>query len=742
MKGPGRRLSIGTTLARHRLLLAFVILGLGMEAPLLLAADASQISKVLERLPVQTAAEKDEIGKELVKLGDSGIRKLCEMLKGDEPGDAKVRYALHGLAHYVARPGAETERKMYAGVLAQVLQADIPVATKRFLIRQVRVAGKAESVAVLKELLTVEELCEPATQTLVAIATEDTAAALRDALLKVDGKQRVTIICGVGRLRDRKCAPLLFKEAGSTDSAIRQAAVYAMANIGEPSASEALLKATRVEEASERMHAKHCSLLFAQRLVEGGHRREAKRICRNLLEQGDTGAPSIECAAFFQLWGLLGKEEALEEVVKATGSQSAAVRGAALRVAARMPGNEVTQRLAAALGKVSADHRVSLLEVLRQRRDAAALPAALDALKDREKAVRAAAIAAVGALGKKDVAPALMEFLSKGDRDESHAAQNALKSMGDEEVTEIVVAALPGAPPNARAALLSVLGARDARAHLNVILAAAEDKDEGVRLTALRILGSSADRKVLPAVVDLLVKAQSKEGQTAVGKALFDMCRRVPSKFMKETAELLIRTYEAASIPVRCELLKALKCTAPGYPGALDRVRAALKDENSEVQDAAVRTLADWPDLRPMDELLEIARNTRNMTRYVIALRGYLRMVGLSRPSKKGESDKRVEFYKSAMAAARRAEEKKQVLGAVSGMTHPEALKMAVGCLDDAALRLEASAAAIRIGSSIWKHHKAEVLAAMEEVLEVAKDERLLKQAAELARKVLRDSKK
>ena len=65
---------------------------------------------------------------------------------------------------------------------------------------------------------------------------------------------------------------------------------------------------------------------------------------------------------------------------------------------------------------------------------------------------------------------------------------------------------------------------------------------------------------------------------------------------------------------------------------ALDAVRAALKKEDltAEVKDAAVRTLSEWPDAAPADDLLALVNTSSNQTHKVLALRGYIRMAGMT----------------------------------------------------------------------------------------------------------------
>ena len=69
------------------------------------------------------------------------------------------------------------------------------------------------------------------------------------------------------------------------------------------------------------------------------------------------------------------------------------------------------EQIARALVALPAEHRAPVFELLRRRGDPAALRPMLEALKDPDPGARIAAIAAVGELGKRDVAPQLIAFL-------------------------------------------------------------------------------------------------------------------------------------------------------------------------------------------------------------------------------------------------------------------------------------------------------------------------------------------
>jgi hypothetical protein len=152
----------------------------------------------------------------------------------------------------------------------------------------------------------------------------------------------------------------------------------------------------------------------------------------------------------------------------------------------------------------------------------------------------------------------------------------------------------------------------------------------------------------------------------------------------------------------------------------------ALESSRKEVQDEAMRSLSEFPNDRPMAKLLGIAGDSDDLKRQVVALRGYVRMV------ERKKDNERCGMLSRAMAAARRAEEKKLVLGALGKIGRKEALIAVLPHLRDAGVANEAALAALSIGEKIKGSHRGEVIGAMQQVLEHVKDAGIRKRAEEM----------
>ncbi len=652
---------------------------------------ATTLDKLLARLPVNTAAEREEITAEMVKLGASGIREMCGRFK-DEPLDGKVCSALHALVHTAGRAGNEELRKVVTGVFCEMLQSKATIAAKSYLLSELRTLGTTGSVTPVAALLPVAELCEPAAQTLVSIGTQEAAAALRKALPAQKSAGRVTVICALGRLRDRAAVPLLLKEIQSDDPAVRHGAVFALSEAADPVAIPALRKVASTDGDRERRHTVHCMLQYAGRLAEHGHTKEAMQVSRWLMQEHPEAA-HIRCASL-SLLARLGGSRAFPEIIDAMASENARVRATARGLIESVPRGDINmteESIAEMLKGASAVKHAEILKLLGQFADKAGLPAVREGLGSDEKPVRLAAIAALGRMGGRADVPVLAGMLTKQDRGsgECGLAESALCGLPGDEATTAIVEAMRAAESEMSVLLLQVLARRDVSAHVDALMSVAgEHEDEAVRVAAIEALKSTVDADDLPAFIDLLCKARTDDERRAAEKVLIAAWRRIgePSAYVAPIRAKLA----GAATEAQLTLLRVLGVA--GDEAALGIIADAAKDPDASVRETALRTLSKWKGTAAIAPLWAVVCDPRNDKEAILALRGYIELAGSLEPASKA-----VEALAGAMGHAKRTEEKKMVLGQLSSTESGVALDIAAACLDKEGMKQEAAQACRRI---------------------------------------------
>jgi HEAT repeat protein len=235
-----------------------------------------------------TGPEPEAAEKVFVEILAGGRKSLLELIGlVHDPSDPdfknyKAAYVLHGLAIYVGRPGQERQRQMLVDVLAAQLNNDqLSTATRSFFIRELQVAGGKGVVKTLGKYLADDELCESATQALIAIG-EGASTPLRSALRGAKGKNRVTLMQALGVLRDQDSLSALKSALSDTNDDTRLAAAWALANIGVASAADGLIKMADAAAGWERIQATNACLLLAEKLQAAGKRSDAVGVYTHL----------------------------------------------------------------------------------------------------------------------------------------------------------------------------------------------------------------------------------------------------------------------------------------------------------------------------------------------------------------------------------------------------------------------------------------------------------------------------
>ena len=170
-----------------------------------------------------------------------------------------------------------------------------------------------------------------------------------------------------------------------------------------------------------------------------------------------------------------------------------------------------------------------------------------------------------------------------------------------------------------------------------------------------------------------------------------------------------------------------------GGARAADALTAALEDDNAETKTAALRALSYWPDAAPMETLLKVARTADNELHQVLALRGFVRLLGLDAERPAAE---RIRLYQQAMELAPNTNEKKMVLSGLGKLRAIEALQMAAAYLDVDALRQEAEAAVVQIAGGTTGAYGRQTRVLLEKVAGTSANDAVRGRAEELIKQI------
>lgn len=619
-------------------------------------------------------------------------------------------------------PGQEPQRLAAARAMVAKLGADTPQEARVWLLKQLDHIGRGEAVSALVTLLDDKDTLvkETARRALSNDVSPEAGPALRAALGRADTPEwRVAIINALGYRRDTAAVADIARLAADKDETVAAAAISALGRIADPQSVRTLDALKAGASPTLRTLVVDSQLLMAERLRADGKAPAAAAIYQQLYAPAE--AKRVRIAGLRGLVAIQGARAlpAVSDVLRGNDARMAVM---AVRFAGEVPGAAMTQGLAGLVSKVPEAAQVALLDELGSRGDVTARTAVLAAAKDNSVAVRTAALEALGKLGSGADVALLATTAATSTDPERSAARDSLTHLAGRDVNDAIVKAMAGADSKLRMELVRALAARRVTTATPALLQAAQDQDAALRLEAIKALGTLGDEKSVAPLVGLMVQSPSDEQRQAAQQALIDVSDRLQNR--APASDVILAALPGAATPARVALLGTLK----SYPSpkALEAVRAATKDVDAKVQDAAVRALSDWPDAAAVPDLREIATGG-DETHQVLALRGYARLVAASdRPAAE-----KLKMLQEGLALAKRPEEKRLFLAGLGDVTTVESLNLVQPYLDDKTVSQEAAAATVNIMKAIVGQVP-DGKAVLRKVVAVARNRQVLRDANSL----------
>jgi len=653
---------------------------------------------------------------------DEALKKIVSYRHGRD------RTVLEVVAEHVQAAAGGNERRALEQRLLKVLQSRATNDCKRFIFLQLEQIGSVRSVKVLAKLLRNRHLSHSARKVLTHMPSAEAAAALREAMGKLKGAYLIGVIDSVAHRGDEQAVEALYRIICRGKQSSTAAAIAALGKIGGAASADALAKATPKAPGMFRPAIATAQLRCARGLLNAGKADQAAAIYEGLALSAHT---RVIRAAALRALAVDQPEKAAHALAQLLTCQDPVIRAIAYEFVTGLPSRKATIALGQQLCELTVAGQAALLDALVARGDVGARPAVIEATSSESARIRIAAIRALGSLGNATTVTLLAELAAKGDAAHRDAARDALRRLPGKTVDQAVLWALKTAEADVKAELLRSLAARQATWAVPELIEIASDSDQNVRIQAFEALGALAEGKFLGKLVELLLKVKSNQDRAVAEDAAASCARRI------DNAEKQVRPVLAAMArakePARCSLLRVL--AKIGGPKALAAIRKDRRHRSDKVREVVIRILAESKDPSVAGDLLEIAGGPSKQEHHVMALRGYLRFAAANAGKSPPAS---VRMYRRALDAARRLEDKKYILSALSEVHHPAALEMVMGSLDQDETRQEAAASAVSICDVIAYMHRDKVAAALAKLLQAKTNQKTKAQAKRIIARLRR----
>jgi HEAT repeat protein len=319
-----------------------------------------------------------------------------------------------------------------------------------------------------------------------------------------------------------------------------------------------------------------------------------ERVLPPAIFEAARSGPKLVRIAAIDFIGRVGDQSSLPTLLEIAAIADADLAKAAKTVLAALPGERVNQEIAARLPKAEGDSLAILIELVGQRRIHAIAPL-VNALTDRDVAVRRAALTSLGkTVDLKDLHILVAEAVSPKHPEDAQVARQALREacvrMPDREACAAeLAAAMASAPDATKVQLLEILGAVGGQTSLDTIAAAVKTGHEVLEDAGTRVLGEwMTANDAAPVLLDLAKNAAGDKYQIRALRGYIRLARQfdIPDRVR---AEMVRAALKASTRPDE----QRLALTALEHHPSMDGLQVAIEATKiAAIKPDAARTAA------------------------------------------------------------------------------------------------------------------------------------------------------
>ncbi|MBP8604346.1 MAG: ThuA domain-containing protein [Phycisphaerae bacterium] len=571
--------------------------------------------------------------------------------------------------------------------LLQVLEADVPLAAKDYICRQLAVIGSGEAVPVLGKMLDASETSDMARYALERIPSDLADKLLLSRLQMASSPTaQIGIINSLGVRRTDAAAAVLAEYAGSANPAVALAAIQALSAVGSRSAAETLQKLTVDEALQERLA--DALLACADSLCRQGHLSDAQAIYKKLYASGRSAAARIGALNGLAKTNAAEMRTILPEAIK---GQDLVLQAAAIQILAGIEDASLLEEAAAQMDTLPDNAKIQLCAALSANPKKIGRDKIERLVGSPEKEVRIAAYQALAVLGNaSSVEPLAKAAAAAADRQEAQQARAALYLLSAPEVNKVIIdrieSLVSAGDEKTVVELIRAAGQRGLSEAVPALLRTARGEGDAAS-ESVRVLQGLAGLKDMGEFADLVTEKPLSRNADALAAA----ARRLDDA-AGCTAVVLARYDSAASEEAKVTLLRVLGKLGDAKAAALLRKE---KDAPSQtLRQGALRAMMDWPGGDFIDEMKTLAEQEQDQRTRVMAFTAYVRMI--TETSDKN-SDAGVGALIEAFSMAPQPDQQRLVIGALGSFVSQKALDFTARFLDNSALKAEAQASVVRI---------------------------------------------
>ncbi len=583
------------------------------------------------------------------------------------------------------------ERAALEAKLVALLAGEATPDAKRWICRQLVSTGTEQAVAALAAALRDPEVASQATWALSTMPAAAAGEALANALAVLEGRYLVGAIQALGHRGDT--VPLLAFLEATEDAALKAEAVTALAKSADAGLCGQLSGMRPASDGVLRAALDDACLRCAATMAKAGSMDQAVIVYQTLLAEEN---PAHIRAAALSGWAAIDAEKALDTVMEALDSTSSDYSLVALGVVRELPGEAISEQLAARLAGLPPETQGQMVSVLADRGDPVAGPAILALVTSDEDGVALAALDAIAVLGDESAVPVLVETAAHGAGKRYRAARATLTKLADRSVNGVLIEVAETGDNDLRVEAVRALAGRQATEARSTMVALAAMPDKAVREAALEALESLGGEQDLALLFGLVAKAENEDALEGAMAAAVAIAKRIEDEEQR-VAPFLAQLEAVATPPLKAAFIEAVG-QIPTARGC-EALRRYLENDQPAVRLAAIGQLGYWPTAVPvLDDLWGIVDAPKTPEEGTLAFEGCLRLI---RTGPDLSPVDRLAGYERALGVAASAAARKQILAGLGQLRLLDALGLARTQLGDEEVAGEARFAVLNIARNI-----------------------------------------
>lgn len=614
----------------------------------------TKVADVLAQMPTKNLTHCDKAMNELLELGPEGFQKLTAMLTPPGVGDdTAVRFALNSLSRYASQFGKCEARAFTEDNILIALKTQKDTEVKTFLLNQLNLVGSEKSIPEISGYLTNAELCEPATQTLLALNVKIVSKEFIAALPSVEGKTKATIVRALGELKCNGALEQITALINTDKPFMKKTVLAALANIGSPNSYKLLLKeANAVDFEYEATDAAGAFLNYTNRLGERNEIELMKKACKAIFKANQSAELLHNYSNALTIYTKYQGYKATPLLLDAVDNSNKSFRYSVLNIAEKVGGVADTRAWTAKAANVNPETKAEIIYMLGNRGDNLAMDFVKENLNSTAAVVREEAVIALAKLQETKATSTLITHLAKGN--DIDATKAVLLQILDKNHLYPVATQLEKTSGKTKAAFIEIIAAKAGTQYVDAIIAETSSTDTNEKAAAFSALKKVSTEKNLDVLIELLLSVEDEKEMAEVQMAVVAAARGVKSEQKDDGKTLTVlksTSKKERILPVLPEI---------GGAVALETVTEYFNSSTGKTKEAAFEALINWKDYSASKSLYEICKTSTGNYQQK-ALSNFVRMVGAA----KLPDDQKLLQYRKIMPYATSNDDKNRVISSI-----------------------------------------------------------------------------